>query len=68
MKDGVESVKDAEPRIDIGRQPRHTGVKVSAAEIQRLMFEHRKPPTPTEQAILEAERKHGYGKRTMRVG
>jgi hypothetical protein len=39
------------------------GVKVSAAEIQRLMFEHRKPPTPAEQAILDAQRKYGYGKR-----
>jgi hypothetical protein len=64
MKDEGESVKDAEPTIDSGRQPRHEGVKVSAAEIQRLMFEHRKPPTPVEQAILEAERKHGYAKRS----
>lgn len=60
-------MKEAEPRIDSDRQPRRMGVKVSAAEIQRLMFEHRKPPTPVERAILKAERKHGYGKRKVRV-
>lgn len=60
-------MKDAEPRIDSDRQPRRVGAKVSAAEIQRLMFEHRKPPTPVERAILKAERKHGYGKRKVRV-
>jgi hypothetical protein len=64
MKDEVESVRtgDAEPTIDSDCQPRQEGAKVSAAEIQRLMFEHRRPPTPAERAILDAERKHGYAK------
>lgn len=36
---------------------------MTVSEMKRLMFENQRPPTIVEQALYEAAREHGYGKR-----